>query len=419
MSHSGFISALFGALLGTMLLSSCGAGRPAPVIIWTNRIELVSYAELFNASQDKAKVVAVYKENPAQALLEGDTGQAPDIVLGPELKNLRIQRYFRPLDYLFTEQRINRYAFYQRLLKQGEINGKQYILPVSFNLPAVIFDKANEAFVQENFMLTLDQMRAAAKSFNTQNQGAYTVMGFAPGWKPEFLYLTAKLKGARFQADKDTLAWDSLRLGEAVSYLRRWTLDSNTGTPSEQDFAFKYLYTPGYKQVTSGKCLFHYTSSEELFVIPREQLERLDFRWIQENNLIPAEDSGIFLGLHKKSNNIAAETFLTWLLNENTQQLLMERADAMKLDTVTFGIAGGFSTLRPVTERVFPAHYPSLLGNIPSPDYIAPPEVLPVRWESIKNHAVLPYLQSAVNTKNDAPPQTLAKLLDEWRNQYF
>jgi ABC-type glycerol-3-phosphate transport system substrate-binding protein len=294
------------------------------------------------------------------------------------------------------------------------------VLPVSFNLPAVIFDAANESLIPDGFMLTLSQIRESATAFNVKNRAdIYTSLGFAPSWKPEFLYLAAKLKGAHLSSRQDSLVWETGALEEAAAYLREWTLTSNTSTTLEQDFAFKYLYTPGYKQVTSGKCLFHYMTSDELFSFPKDQLENIDFRWIYENRKIPVEDSEVFLGIYKKSKNAASEKFISWFMNENTQQHLLERQGVMRLNTVTFGIAGGFSALRSVNDRFFPAQYPLLLGNTPASEYIAESEALPTKWESIKNRVVLPYLEGAINTKYDAPPLTMDSLLAEWNKQYF
>ena len=62
-----------------------------------------------------------------------------DIVIGKWLKNEKIRRNFMPIDYLFTDQHINKYIFYPQLLSLGNIDNKQYLLPVSFNLPAIVF----------------------------------------------------------------------------------------------------------------------------------------------------------------------------------------------------------------------------------------------------------------------------------------
>jgi hypothetical protein len=97
----------------------------------------------------------------------------------------------------------------------------------------------------------------------------------------------------------------------------------------------------------------------------------------------------------------------------------MTRSEEMNLNTVTFGIAGGFSALRPVTDRFFPSHYPLLLGKIPSPDYIAASAILPIQWESIKNRVVLPYLEAAINTKNETSGAKIEDLFDEWNKRYF
>jgi len=35
------------------------------------------------------------------------------------------------------------------------------------------------------------------------------------------------------------------------------------------------------------------------------------------------------------------------------------------LPSKEFGIAGGFSSLKPITEKVFPQYYPLLLAHLP------------------------------------------------------
>jgi ABC-type glycerol-3-phosphate transport system substrate-binding protein len=364
--------------------------------------------------QDKEKVVVIYKDDPAASLysLNPKDRDNPSLIVAPGLHSVPVTGSFRQVTKLFTKGRISRGDFYPQLLDIGNVNGGQYLLPLSFNLPAVIFDPANSAAVPDDYMLTLDQLLTAGKDFNRQdNRGAWTAMGFAPSWSPEFLYLATNFWGANYRGVNRRFTWDDTTLTVAVDKLRAWTTDANGSTANEQDFASKYLLTPPHKQVLGGYCLFAYTTSDALFSVPPDALALIDFRWLHQDRKIPLSDSLVYAAVPKHAPlTLAAYAFLEWILREDTQALLLERGDR----TGTFGFAGGFSSLVTVNDRVFPARYPQLLGNIPLRNFIAAPEVLPSRWSSIKAQVLLPYLEDAVNTLGRSPVLSLNVRHNEW-----
>ena len=398
---------------------SCSQKANKPVIIWTNQKEFVSYAELFNASQEQFRVMVIYKEKPVESIPVAKDEQAPDIVIAPLLKNSSVKKNFRPLDYLFTEQQINQSIFYPQLLNAGYIDDKQYLLPVSFNLPAIIFSRQNSSLVNENYIITPEQIQKIAEAYNKKNKsGIYTHMGFAPIWDSHFMYLVAKIMNGDFKEQNNLFSSNQTNLDKTAQFLKDWTIQSNTSTSSEQDFEFKYLYTPGYKQVTTGRCLFSYTTSDEFFTIPENQMQEIEFRWIHSDSKILVEDNMVYLGLYKKSKNSdGAEKFISWFTKEATQRNLLERSKGMDLSVSTFGISGGFSSIRNVNERFFPLFYKPLLGNIPASDYLVAPSALPPRWESLKNRVIIPWLEMATNTETESTT-TMNDLIAEWSKQF-
>lgn len=408
-------------VLSGLLLAACSITYEKPIVIWTNQVEFATYVELFNASQDKVKATVVYKKSPAEALPPAADEQAPDIVIGPWLKNERIRRYFTPVDYLFTDQHINPSIFYPQLLALGNVSDKQYLLPVSFNLPTIIFSDDYQEQIPDDYLINADTIRDIGKSFNLKNKsGIFTSMGFAPRWDSDFLYHIAKMKGGNFAESDDVFSWDKSAMDKTVAYLRQWTTDINQSSSAEEDFKFKYLYTPEEKWISSKKCLFSYTTSNELFVIAPEMLQGIDFRWLHEDLRIPIEDNTISMGIYKKSKNIpAAELFLIWFLNEANQKELLEWVNQLNLYSKTFGISGGFSSIRGVNERVFPLFYPLLMGNLPVAEYLTTPNILPTKWESIKERIIFPYLLEATNTNTETMNTSLELLIKEWRKQFF
>jgi hypothetical protein len=408
------------ALAAAGFLTGCRHTPAKPVIIWTDRAELAPYIEVFNTREARAKAVIVYKPRLAGSLPPAKGVTPPDIVIGSWLKNSRIKKNFTPVDYLFSEQELNPASFYRPLLTYGTANDRQYLLPVSFNLPAVIFSDKNKALVTGSTMLSTDEIEKDAASFNTQSvKGIYSAMGFAPSWNPAFLYVMAKMRNTAFREKGATFTWNQAELTDTVTYLTQWTKNANSSTTAEQDFAFKYLYTPDYKQVTSGRCLFAYTTSGKLFDTDPGQLTDISFRWIDQNGKIPVEDDIVTLGLYRGSKNTDdAETFITWFLNEETQKTLLDRSMGMHLGSATFGIAGGFSSIKRVNERVFPTYYRHILGNLPETDALDPPTALPPRWPSLKDRAVIPYLVDATKTDSGKPFKSLDDEIAGWIKQF-
>lgn len=373
----------------------CSTKKSDIAIIWTDQAEFASYTELFNHGQSKYRVVVEYKENPAGDLINAK--QTPDIIIGPWLKGEKTRSRLIPVDYLFNEIRINSKLFYNPLLELGNIGGRQYLLPVSFNLPSLIFSTDKQLMISNDFSLSLDQILNLSKEFNSEKKGIYSRMGFSPRWDAEFLYLTTLLFNAKFEEDKQLFTWNQAALNDSIKYMRNWTKTINTSTASEDDFKFKYLYDPPYKLVTGDKTLFSYMASDDLFVLPQDKIQNIDFRWITKENRTPVNDNIIYAGICKKAPNLeAAEAFLSWFFTEKTQKELLERNKTMGTMERTFGISGGFSSLKSVNEKIFPLMYPSLLGHLPPSDTLTVPHILPNNWEILKKNILIPYLTEAV-----------------------
>ena len=152
------------------ILCSCDETEQSRIIIWTSSAEFAQYTELFNFTHPGSNAVIVYKENPAQELPPAKDELPPDIVIGSWLCTDKTQKQFKSLDYLFDRQTISSSMFYSQLLEAGKIRKTQYLLPVSFNLPAVIFSNANDSLITENYTLTLDQIKSIGYSYNEKNK---------------------------------------------------------------------------------------------------------------------------------------------------------------------------------------------------------------------------------------------------------
>ena len=391
--------------LFALFFAGCSLKRETLITIWTNIPEFTEYGELFNDTHDKKKVVLVYKKNPSEAIASKTEKNPPDIVVAPWLRTDKTSRYFRAIDTIFDGGGLSPAIFYPPLLEAGKIRQAYYLLPVSFNLPAVIFSRENAAAVEDNYTLSIEQIKKAGSAFNELHKnGTYSRMGFVPQAGNSFLYFAVKAKGAQFREYKSSFTWNADKLSDAIAYLKNWSKTVNTSSEAEQDFAYKYLSMPNFKRVTSGRTLFAYITSDALFSLTPEQSEQLDYRWIYENNKIPIEDSFVTLGISKHAKHAnAAYDFIEWFLNAETQRAILERKAKQNLDIHQFGIAGGFSSIKEVNEHILPLYKTMLLRNTPPTDMLGVPEKLPADWELIKEQTVIPYLRDEIKNIGDSP----------------
>jgi len=390
------------ALAAALVLSSCGAANARPAVIWTDSPELALYAELFNASQSSYRMAVEWKADLAEALKA--PGPSPDLVVGRYLKASGSRDRFQALDYLFGELTVNQAAFYPALLAEGNSGGRQLLLPVSFDLPAIVYRQGGVANASGSFLLGLEDLRKESAAFNQSKSGAYTRMGFSPRWDPDFLVTTAWALGAAFREGRP-LAWNEEGLDRAVASLRSWSAGTNGSATAEDDFQFKYLYTPPYKYVAEGRALFAYMKASDLFLAPQEKRAGLDYRWYAEAGLIPVSPNVVNAGIPRAARDkSAAETFLKWFYSEEGQKAMLEAARTTRSMEGSFGIAGGFSAVRTVTERVFPQYYATLVGHLPPAEGLSVPGALPADWPRLESSVVSGWLLDATSRPQAGRP---------------
>lgn len=226
---------LLSVLLLLFMVSSCQIKNTKTVTLWTDQSEFAIYAEIFNTQQKNYKIETYYFDNVADTLLKTKT--YPDIVIGSGLKNSETRKLFKNLDYFFDELLLKPTNFYSNLLKLGNIDDKQYLLPVSFNIPALIFSKENSGLVSKPFYLTLDEIQSLGKAYNQiSKDGNFTRMGFSPRWNDDFLFIITRLFNVSFR-ENNPLAWDASALDRAMNYVYKWSTDTNGSPEKEDDFA--------------------------------------------------------------------------------------------------------------------------------------------------------------------------------------
>jgi hypothetical protein len=416
------------AATGFFLWYKNPARFPSTAKLWTNRPEFAAYAELFNASQEQYRVEIMYRREPAisvetELAAAADTADSPDLIAGPYLNNPEILHYFSSLQSLFQskgeEPLLQESHFYRQFLQLGRgTSEEQLLLPVSFNLPTLVFHKQNRSDNDQQFSLNLDIIQEESADYNSRRDGRFVRMGFSPRWNPAMLLIKSMLFQTDFRASTGSPVpeWNHEELNRSLEYIREWIQEVNQGLEAEQIFSDSYLYDPPVKLLADERILFSYSTLRDFIHIIPENRSDLDFRWIAKDDIIPVLPDALFIGVPSTAEaKPAAHAFLLWFFSPSTQALLLDSSQFKRMRT--FGITDGLSSLSSVNEEHIPRYFPSLVGHIPPANYLSFPSPLPSRWNSLQRDVIIPWLLEAASADDLSSIQPLSRQLDIWVRQ--
>lgn len=370
------------------------------ITVWTSNVHIVSYGEVFNSENPKSKVIIRYKDDVAETLLATGNDSLPDIAIAPWIKSSDVRKKFQPLGNIFNSQDFREDSFYPQLLNLGKIDGRQFFIPISFNMPLIAYKKGETVY---NSNMDIDYLREMSKATNETIKSPY--MAFAPTWDGDFLYNIAKLHGANFAESDKNFSYDDASLVKTVDFIKIWSEEANGSVAAEDDFKFKYFFTNAETLLLENRVRFLYersdtflpTISETVQSNGKSRVPQIGFSWICNGDKTVICDDTLFAGILKNSKNKSlGKKFLMWLLNEETQKKLLARQKDFNLFNNTFGFAGGFSSLPEVNRKVLPVFFPIILDRLPEVSKLYEPFILPHNWDNIKAEVIIPYLEDGV-----------------------
>jgi ABC-type glycerol-3-phosphate transport system substrate-binding protein len=397
-------------LAAALLAAGCGLLSDPAVRLATSRPEVAAYVERYNARQDEFRVEVSWRESPARAVLEGE---AFDVVIGEELATASVMDRLESLGDVVTTGRLDPAGFYPDLLAMGSRDNRPLAVPLSFDLPAMVFLRDALPKDLPSLLIGIESVRSLARPVNAIGTGGgLAAVGFSPLWNREFLLLSARLFGARLRAGRaGTLAWDPAGLQASVDFTRSWVVEDNGGAALDQAFAERNLVQPWDRLLTSRKILFALMPFTEFLALPEEKRRDLDYRWLARDNAIPVRDTVLFAAVPRDARNKrGAKAFLEWFAGPVAQRELAEANRSLRLGV--FGVTSGFPALVALNEKGLPQLDPSLLGRVPTADMLSFPEPLPSGWYRMRDEAVLPWLEQAASGRTTG---TLEDALLAWQ----
>lgn len=391
-----------------LFFSGCPGDRSTTLVLTTDRPEMAVVAEMFNAEQDEYKIELVLHTRPAR-------GTDYDIIFSEYLPSVALIDQFLPLDDLFSKGYIDKNQFYTDSLQAGIFEEKQVLLPVSFTIPAVLLLSGAVPDETGGSQISLSTLLEESRLYNETSTTRFPARGFSPLWSTEFLYLITRLHNTNFrESSEGSLVWNNMNLERSLEYIRDWVYTMNGGLEEENRFKETYLYDPGYKLVYSGRIRFYPVEYQKFLLIPADIQRNVDFRWVSDGTRIPVHENMVYAGVVRKpGNRKAAIAFMSWFFQESTQEKILESLQFKRIRS--FGVAGGFSSIRRVNELILPKYYPGIAGRVPAPGQLSFPPALPANWYRIKSEVVIPFINETILSTGSV--ESLDQRLLTWYSQ--
>lgn len=183
----------------------------------------------FNASQQEVIVKGIaqadYTETEQKLQAAIATGKVPAAALSSNVDWAR-KGYFAPIDELMALQPdFNKEDFVQTFLNQGQVDGKQYFLPMYGTTQIMYYRK--DAFekngIDASTLKTWEDLAAAAAKMTVKDGGKTTFFGWEPMWGSGNMIDAALSKGGTILSeDGKQVMIDSKEWIETWDLFRKW-----------------------------------------------------------------------------------------------------------------------------------------------------------------------------------------------------
>ncbi|ULO10636.1 ABC transporter substrate-binding protein [Paenibacillus sp. 19GGS1-52] len=203
----------------------------------------------FNASQQevivKGIVQADYTETEQKLQAAIATGQVPAAVLSSNVDWAR-KGYFASIDELIALQPdFNKDDFVQTFMNQGQVDGKQYFLPMYGTTQIMYYrkDAFEKSGIDPSTLKTWEDLAAAAEKMTVKDGGKTTFFGWEPMWgSGNMIDATLSKGGHILSEDGKKVLIDSPEWIETWDLFRKWIHEDKTMQIHSGGQGWEYWY---------------------------------------------------------------------------------------------------------------------------------------------------------------------------------
>ncbi|MDF1568763.1 MAG: hypothetical protein P1P77_12160 [Spirochaetaceae bacterium] len=383
------ITAMFLTLIILLTLGSCGSGSDSLHIL-TDKKEMASVVEVFDASTDDLSVTMSYVEAIDITMIESED---PDLVIG---------------DYLSSSDLIDIWEGYDASASTYPALDQPLLTPLSFELPLIMGEKDSMNTLPDRAVVSPEELREAASEWTIiGDDGVPSRVGFSPTWNPAtFVDLLLLRYPESLRIGLENL--DEAKLDEVVEETRSWVAEATGGPETDDLFNGRYRYIPDEYLILEGRIRFARTDFDSIARMPDSITNRLSFRYLTGPRHIPVL-AVTAAGIPENSDNPkAAQRFIDWIVKPETQTTLIDRWEQDGIDI--FGFLGGLSAISSVNNTIIVDRFPAMKGMIPENYYLNAPSMLPNRWFRIKAEVLAPWFEESIES-----PNSTTSLTDSYR----
>lgn len=253
-SASGNVTAADGAATVPAADAAPASSAPVTIEFWYGLggklgENMESLIQKFNASQQevivKGIVQADYTETEQKLQAAIATGQVPAAVLSSNIDWAR-KGYFAAMDELIAGQPdFNQADFVQTFLSQGQVDGKQYFLPMYGTTQVMYYrkDAFEKSGIDASQIKTWEDLAAAAKKMTVTEGGKTSFYGWEPMWGSGNMIDAVLSKGGNILSeDGKTVTIDSPEWIETWDFFRQAIHEDKTMRIHSGGQGWEYWY---------------------------------------------------------------------------------------------------------------------------------------------------------------------------------
>lgn len=417
-----------GILSASVILAGCGSDQAPQTqgpLILTDNPGVILAAQAYNAlGQDPPIRIEIAEAADGGLVPHMRTmSPRPDGIISNQHLYPQSLSLFASVNSLITSLNRSPADYPPRALVMDPEAQSYVALPLSVTLPIVVYRK-NDPSMAGRRRITLEELAALAREYNTLEDNRLIRAGFLPTTNPAFLYAAAQIFKVDFKASvlEHRLSWNPSAFTAFTEFLRGWFDPEEVALEQQRRFEQELAYDPWHIMVSDGRLRFTLTSFQEYYSIPSVLRQNLAYAWFtggQNHPGIPLYSQPVSASILKTSTNQDRTLdFFTWLSSPEGIQALYDLWIDQQMPGLSF--LGGFP-VTPMGQTTWASTYfPGLENPVPGLDELVFSEILPSQWKKMKQEVILPQIIANIRApENTSDSQdTLIQELERWQRLY-